>query len=174
MAMDCSSRCAGWPLSSTRASPCPPAIYNYMIKSATASHHFSSSHSISLVLPLHISHPWASHQMRCILCRPTITYAPLHLAFSNFPEPLPLWPLVRDHIHQPLHCHWRPHYVRWCLRVYWEFLFDIRWRSNHCLLRSPPSLHRPPCSLIRFFIPFNSAVPLDPHQSSGALLHSCH
>ena len=63
--MDCSSRHAGWPLSPTRASPCPPqAIYtHYEMKSATASHHSSSSHSISLRLPL--PSPTHGHSIRC-------------------------------------------------------------------------------------------------------------
>jgi len=43
-----------WPLSSTRASPCPPhSIYIYVINAANASHHFSSPKPTPLYAPCH-------------------------------------------------------------------------------------------------------------------------
>ena len=66
-----------------------------------------------LILPQHlkrsslaISHPHASHQVRCILRCPTIINTPPLLRLSNLPEPLPLRPLVCDHIDQTPHRPW--------------------------------------------------------------------
>jgi len=50
--------------SPTRASPCPSRYaYIYMIKSATAAHHFSSPHSISIRLPF--PSPTHEHSIKC-------------------------------------------------------------------------------------------------------------
>ena len=68
MAMDCSFRHAGWPLSSPQASPCPPRYLQkmltpYITNSATASHHSSSPHNISTVLPF--PSPTHEHPIKC-------------------------------------------------------------------------------------------------------------
>jgi len=124
MAIDCSSRRTGWPLSPRGPVPALPAIYNLHDK-------LSYLLTPSLVLPQHltrstlaISHPRASHQMRCILRCVSITYTPPLLTFTNLPEPPPLGSLVRDHVYQPLDCHRRPLQMRWCPRVYWELLLN--------------------------------------------------
>ena len=82
MAMDCSSRRIGWPLSTPRASPCPPRYLNYIINSATASHHFSPPHSIPLVLPL--PSPTHGHPIKCAaFC--AVLPSHTHHCSSHFP-----------------------------------------------------------------------------------------